>query len=87
MVEDIFILPHQICQHPAGQDNTYEVIPLDENHREIVRPEVLRDNKQESMKLPYLTQLSLSGALIFYTACHYLQEYLMDAVKRAKQSA
>ena len=57
-----------------------EVIPLDENYREIVRHERLYgEGKQQSMQwLPYLTQLSHRPGALKYTGIY---EILPDAVK------
>jgi transposase len=51
-----------------------EVIPLDENHREIVsHGRLYGDYKQQSMKwLPYLTQLSRRPGAIKYTGIYQL---------------
>ena len=56
-----------------------EVIPLDENHREIVRHKRLYGSKQESMQwLPYLVQLSRSPGALKYSGIY---EMLPDPLK------
>lgn len=69
----------------------YEVIPLDENHREIVRHQrFYGDNKQESMNwLPYLTQLSRCPGALKYSGIYSMlplsvQEYLDGCSKRER---
>lgn len=58
-----------------------EVIPIDENHREIIHHErFYGDYKQQSMKwLPYLTQLSRCPGALKYTGIYQL---LPEAVKQ-----
>lgn len=58
----------------------FEVVPLDESHREIVRHERLYGNyKQQSMMwLPYLTQLSRCPGALKYTGIYQM---LPDPIK------
>lgn len=53
---------------------TYEVIVLDENHREVVRhPRLYGEKRQESMDwLPYLNQLARRPAALKYTGIYDL---------------
>lgn len=69
----------------------HEVVPLDENHREIVRHKRLYGNyKQQSMDwLPYLTQLSRCPGALKYSGIYGmlpdpLKEYLEKCSKRER---
>ena len=55
----------------------FEIIPLDENHREIVKHERFYGSyKQQSMKwLPYLTQLSRCPGALKYTGIYQMLPY------------
>lgn len=69
----------------------FEIIPLDENHREIVKHERFYGSyKQQSMKwLPYLTQLSKCPGALKYTGIYQMlpdpiKEYLEKCTKSEK---
>ncbi|MFA4885522.1 MAG: IS21 family transposase [Desulfotomaculaceae bacterium] len=69
----------------------FDVIALDESHREIVQHERLYgDHKQQSMQwLPYLTQLSRCPAALKYTGLYQMlpepiQDYLEKRIKSDK---
>jgi len=69
----------------------FEIIPLDENHREIVKHERFYGSyKQQSMKwLPYLTQLSRCPGALKYTGIYQMlpdpiKEYLAKCTKSEK---
>jgi len=65
--------------------SAFEVITLDESHREIVKHErFYGEHKQQSMQwLPYLTQLSRCPGALKYIGIYQMlpdpiQEYLFD---------
>ena len=69
----------------------FDVIPLDESHREVVKhARLYGDHKQQSMQwLPYLTQLSRYPGALKYTGIYQMlpdpiQEYLEKGTKSEK---
>lgn len=77
--------------HVLIKVTAFDVIPLDENHREIVKhPRLYGDHKQQSMLwLPYLKQLSKRPGALKYTGIYQMlpdpiQEYLGKCTKTEK---
>lgn len=72
-----------------GKITAFEVIPLDESNKEIVKHERLfGDYKQQSMQwLPYLTQLSRCPGEIKYTGIYQmLPETIKQYLERCSKS-
>jgi len=85
------VSPKQANSQVLIKITAFDVIALDENHREIVRHERLYgDHKQQSMKwLPYLTHLSRYPGAIKYTGIYQMlpepiQKYLEACTKSDK---
>lgn len=85
------VSPKYASTHVLIKITAFDVIPLDESHREIVRhARLYGGHKQQSMQwLPYLTQLSRRPGALKYTGIYHMlpdpiQEYLEKCTKTEK---